>query len=202
MFTGLVEEIGAIRGVSRAALGSTLEVACPWRDLVIGESIAVDGVCLSVVTRVSGGFTCDASAETLAKTTLGSVAAGHEVHLERAMRAGDRLGGHIVSGHVDGVGRIVGIAPLGEAIRVELEVPRELAPFCAPKASITVDGVSLTINGARDQRFDVVLVPITRDKTRIEKKGVSARVNLEVDVLAKYVERLLATGTATGRVTR
>lgn len=201
MFTGLVEEIGSIREIARAALGSTMTVACPWRDLVIGESIAVNGVCLSVVTKVEGGFTCDASQETLDKTTLGAIARdggardggarGSKVHLERALRAGDRLGGHYVSGHVDGVGTIAARSPLGDALRVDLEVPPVLAPFLAPKASIAVDGVSLTVNGASGTRFDVVLVPITRTKTLIGDKPIGATVNLEVDVLAKYVARLL-----------
>lgn len=191
MFTGLVEEIGTVRDVERGALGARFRIDCPWRDLVLGESIAVNGVCLSVTSMPSGGFTCDASAETLAKTTLGGIASGTEVHLERAMRSGDRFGGHVVSGHVDGVGSIAGKTPLGDALKVEFEVPPVLARFLAPKGSITVDGVSLTVNGAQGTRFDVVLVPITRDKTRIDRKPVGAAVNLEADVLAKYVARLL-----------
>ncbi len=199
MFTGLVEAIGAVRDVRRAAMGSVLRIECPWRDLVIGESIAVNGVCLSVVTILADGFTCDASAETLTKTTLGEVAASGAVHLERASRVGDRMGGHIVSGHVDGVGRIASKTPLGEAVRVDFEVPAVLAPFLAPKASITVDGVSLTINGATGNRFDVVLVPITRDKTLLDRKPIGARINLEADVLAKYVARLLGRPGVDGR---
>lgn len=191
MFTGLVEEIGTLREVERGAAGARMRIDCPWRDLVLGESIAVNGVCLSVTSMPPGGFTCDASAETLAKTTLGRVTSGTEVHLERAMRSGDRFGGHVVSGHVDGVGTIAATTPLGDALKVEFEVPPVLARFLAPKGSITVDGVSLTINGARGTRFDVVLVPITRDKTRLDRKPVGAPVNLEVDVLAKYVARLL-----------
>ena len=125
------------------------------------------------------------------KTSLGSLARGSKVHLERALPAGARLGGHYVSGHVDGVGRIAGKSPLGDAVRIDFEVPPVLAPFLAPKASITVDGVSLTVNGASGNRFDVVLVPITRTKTLIDQKPIGATVNLEVDVLAKYVARLL-----------
>ena len=191
MFTGLVEEIGNVREIERSALGARLRIECPWRDLVLGESIAVNGVCLSVTTMPEGGFTCDASAETLAKTTLGSIARGAGVHLERAMRAGDRFGGHVVSGHVDGVGSVVAKTPLGDALKVEFEVPEVLARFLAPKGSITVDGVSLTANGAEGTRFDVVLVPITREKTLLDRKAIGAPVNLEVDVLAKYVARLL-----------
>lgn len=191
MFTGLIEAIGAVSEVERGALGARLRVECPWADLREGESIAVDGVCLSVAERVPGGFLCDASAETLGRTTLGAVRAGARVHLERALRAGDRLGGHLVSGHVDGVGTIASRAPIGEARRLEFEVPAALAPFLAPKASIAVDGVSLTVNGARGTRFDVVLVPITLAKTLLGSKPIGAPVNLEVDVLAKYVARLL-----------
>ncbi|AKF06934.1 riboflavin synthase [Sandaracinus amylolyticus] len=191
MFTGLVEEIGTVRDVQRGALGSTMRIECPWRDLVLGESIAVNGVCLSVTTMPEGGFTCDASAETLEKTTLGAITRGTKVHLERALRAGDRFGGHVVSGHVDGVGKVAAKTPLGDALKVEFEVPEVLARFLAPKGSITVDGVSLTVNGATGTRFDVVLVPITREKTLLDQKDVGAPINLEVDVLAKYVARLL-----------
>lgn len=191
MFTGLVEAVGVVREVSRSAAGATFRVEHPWRDLVLGESIAVNGVCLSVTSMPEGGFTCDASAETLARTTLGAIERGAEVHLERAMRAGDRMGGHVVSGHVDGVGRVAGKSALGDALRMELEVPPALARFLAPKGSVTVDGISLTINGAAGARFDVVLVPITRAQTRLDRKAVGAPVNLEVDVLAKYVARLL-----------
>ncbi|MDQ3031821.1 MAG: riboflavin synthase [Myxococcota bacterium] len=197
MFTGLVEAVGVVRDIQQVrsadgAAGATMRVECPWSDLVLGESIAVSGVCLSVTTMVAGGFTCDASAETLAKTTLGTlVRPGAEVHLERAMRAGDRMGGHVVSGHVDGIGRVAAKSPLGDALKMDFEVPAMLARFLAPKGSITVDGISLTINGAAGTRFDVVLVPITREHTRLDRKDVGAPVNLEVDVLAKYVARLL-----------
>jgi riboflavin synthase len=191
MFTGLVEAIGEVPEVTRSGVGAVLRVACPWTDLALGESIAVDGACLSVTRVVPGGFLCDASAETLGKTTLGAVRPGSRVHLERAMRVGDRMGGHVVTGHVDGTGRLAARSPLGDAVRVEFEVPAALAPFVAPKASIAVDGASLTINGASGTRFDVVLVPITRRKTLFDGKSVGDAVNVEVDVLAKYVARLL-----------
>lgn len=191
MFTGLVEAVGVVREVQRSAVGAVFRVEHPWRDLVLGESIAVNGVCLSVTSMPDGAFTCDASAETLTKTTLGAIMRGTEVHLERAMRAGDRMGGHVVSGHVDGVGRVAAKTPLGDALKVDFEVPEVLARFLAPKGSITVDGISLTINGATGTRFDVVLVPITREHTRLDRKAIGEAVNLEVDVLAKYVARLL-----------
>jgi riboflavin synthase len=191
MFTGLVEAVGTIREIQRGAAGARMRVAHPWRDLVLGESIAVNGACLSVTSMPEGSFTCDASAETLAKTTLGGLEVGAEVHLERAMRAGDRMGGHVVSGHVDGVGRVAAKTPLGDALEVRFEVPESLARFLAPKGSVTVDGISLTINRASGTAFDVVLVPITRTQTRLDRKAVGDAVNLEVDVLAKYVARLL-----------
>ena len=191
MFTGLVEEIGTVREIARSGVGASLRVECAYRDYVLGESIAVNGACLSV-TRVEGmSFWADCSAETLDKTTLGELTTGSKVHLERALAHGARVGGHIVTGHVDGVGRIASREPLGKAQKMELEVPPQLAPFLAPKGSVSVDGTSLTINGARGTRFDVVLVPVTQDKTLLLSKPVGSRVNLEVDVLAKYVARLL-----------
>jgi riboflavin synthase len=190
MFTGLVAELGSIRRVQRGALGARFDIACSFAGLALGESVATDGVCLTVAELVPGGFLCDASAETLSKTTLSAASAGKPVHLERALRLGDRLGGHLVSGHVDGVGKLLATEPLGEALKVVLEVPERLAPFLAPKGSITVDGVSLTVNGAQGTRFDVVLVQFTRGATHLDRGPLGKSVNLEVDVLAKYVARL------------
>jgi riboflavin synthase len=191
MFTGLVEQIGTISRIERNAKGVTLEVACAYDDYVLGESIAVNGACLTVTADRGGAFTADASLETLDKTTLGDLASGGRVHLERALRAGERLGGHLVTGHVDGVGTIVEKSPLGDAMKVVFEAPAPLAPFMAPKGSVTVHGVSLTVNGVHGRRFDVVLVPFTRTETVFDALGPGARVNLEADVLAKYVARLL-----------
>jgi riboflavin synthase len=191
VFTGLVAEVGTLRAVERSAAGATLEVACTFSALELGESIAVDGACLTVTRILEGGFRCDASAETLAKTTLTGAAPGQRVHLERALRLGDRLGGHLVTGHVDGVGALVAREPVGEAAKLTFEVPERLASFLAPKGSVTVDGVSLTINGASGPRFDVVLVPYTQQATHLGAAVPGKRVNLEVDVLAKYVARLL-----------
>jgi riboflavin synthase len=139
-------------------------------------------------------FEADVSAETLAKTTLGRLAVGSHVNLERAVPLGGRMGGHIVSGHVDGVGRVAEQAPLGQALEVVFQAPRELMRFIAPKGSICVSGVSLTVNRVDGDRFDVVLVPHTREKTSLDELGVGAEVNLEVDLLARYVARLMEAG--------
>ena len=202
MFTGLVETKGAL--VRRTQMGKdarlvvegSLDVA--HSPIELGESIAVDGVCLTVATIVEPGgpgrkvvFEADASAETLSKTTLGGLPQGAAVNLERAVPLGGRMGGHIVSGHVDGVGRIAEKTPVGAAIKVVFEAPRELMKFIAAKGSICVSGVSLTVNNVAGDRFDVVLVPHTQEKTSLEALGVGSPVNLEVDLLARYVARLL-----------
>lgn len=191
MFTGIIEEIGIVRSIRIAGSDATLEVQCAFRDYVLGESIAVNGCCLSVTRSGRDFFEADASTETLKKTTLGTLTAGSKVHLERALVATARLGGHIVSGHVDGVGTLVGKEPLGRAVRIEVEVPANLAPFLAPKGSVAVDGTSLTVNGAVGRRFDLALVPVSQGKTLFVDRPLGSPVNLEVDVLAKYVARLL-----------
>jgi riboflavin synthase len=191
MFTGLVEELGRLVDVQHKGVDAELRIACGYRDYVLGESIAVNGVCLSVTRWAEGWFTADASAETLAKTSLGAVERNGQVHLERALAYGSRVGGHLVTGHVDGVGKVVSVEPLGLAKKVTFEAPPALAPFLAPKGSVSIDGTSLTINGASGLRFDVVLVPITQGKTLLHEKRAGHPVNLEVDVLAKYVARLL-----------
>ncbi|HVJ92521.1 MAG TPA: riboflavin synthase [Labilithrix sp.] len=205
MFTGLVEAKGVlVRRTQRgrdARLVLRGELVTSGRDpIVLGESIAVVGVCLTVDTITEPGgpgptvFEVDASSETLEKTTLGSLAVGAAVNLERALPIGGRLGGHIVSGHVDGVGRVAEKIPTGNALKVVFEAPAELARFIAPKGSICVSGVSLTVNGVSGAAFDVMLIPHTRDKTSLDSLDVGARVNLEVDVLARYVARLLEVG--------
>lgn len=191
MFTGLVETLGTVRALDRRGVDATVRIECDLNGYEHGESIAVDGCCLSVTRSGEGWFAAEASSETLRMTSLGDRRVGDRVHLERAMRHDSRLGGHLVTGHVDGVGTIVETRPLGDALEVVFEVPAVLAPFLAPKGSICIDGVSLTVNHAAGTRFDVVLVPVTQDKTMLSRRSVGARVNLEVDVLAKYVARLL-----------
>lgn len=205
MFTGLVETKGTL--VRRTAHGRdarlVLEGELGGEPVVLGESIAVDGVCLTVdrIVAVEPGktvFEVDASAETLARTTLGDLSPGARVNLERAVPLGGRMGGHIVSGHVDGVGGVAQKDPLGAAVKVTFEAPRELMRFIAPKGSICVSGVSLTVNGVEGDRFDVVLIPHTRDRTSLDALPVGARVNLEVDLLARYVARHLDAGRDAG----
>lgn len=191
MFTGLVAEVGRVRAIQHGAGGARLGIQCSFAGLFLGESIAVNGCCLTVTSILGDGFTCDASRETLDKSTTGALQVSDGVHLERALQLGDRLGGHLVTGHVDGVGRLVARAPLGDAERVTFSVPRELAPFVAPKGSITIDGASLTVNHVDDLCFDVVLVPYTLKETLFGRMPPGGDVNLEVDVLAKYVARLL-----------
>ena len=211
MFTGLVESKGTL--VRRMQHGKDArlvirgELAGGRDPVVLGESIAIDGVCLTVdkllepgVPGVAGGpgsatvFEVDASSETLEKTTLGRLATGSAVNLERALPIGGRLGGHIVSGHVDGVGKVSEKIPSGAALKVVFEAPAELARYIAPKGSICVSGVSLTVNNVSGSNFDVMLIPHTRDKTSLDGLDVGERVNLEVDILARYVARLLEAG--------
>lgn len=202
MFTGLVEEIGRLARIERRGPSARLAIDMRAAPLVLGESIAVAGVCLTVDRILPSGFEADASAETLERTTLGSRAPGARVHLERATPLGGRMGGHIVAGHVDGLGRVTELRPVGEARRLELRLEPELAPYLAAKGSIALDGVSLTLNGVSDRPgevvVDLVLVPHTLGATLLGSLRPGDGVNVEVDVLARYVARQLALG-ASGR---
>ena len=161
-------------------------------DLTMGESIAIDGCCLTVVAVTGNAFALDVSHETLDRTSLGQLRAGHLVNLERALRVGAALGGHFVLGHVDGVGDIASIDRHGDAWDVAFNAPREVAEFLIPKGSVAIDGISLTVNRCTDADFSVTLIPHTRAVTTLGTvKGVGAKVNLEADVLGKYVKRLL-----------
>jgi riboflavin synthase len=185
MFTGIVEELGTIAAVS----GDRIRIAARLvlEDAKTGDSIAVDGCCLTVVDQGGGWWEADVSAETRKRTTLGDRTPGDPVNLERPVRAQDRLGGHIVQGHVDGVGEIVDPAP-----DLRVRMPRELLRYVVEKGSITVDGVSLTVVDVLDDGFTVALIPHTEAVTTLGTKGPGDGVNLEVDVTVKYVERLLA----------
>jgi riboflavin synthase len=196
MFTGLVEAIGTVRALSRSPRGARLEVDAPFApEIVRGESVAVDGACLTAVE--DGRALFDASPETLDRTTLGALRPGARVNLERALRVGDRLGGHWVLGHVDACARIVAVGGLGDARRVDVELPAALAPLVVEKGSIAVDGVSLTVNGVDAASFHVALIPETQGRTTLAAKPAGALVNLEGDVLGRFVLKALAAG---GRV--
>ncbi|MEN4904472.1 riboflavin synthase [Luteimonas sp. TWI1437] len=199
MFTGLIEGVGRLVSNESRGGDARLRIAVgtlPFADVALGESIAVNGVCLTVVAHDDAHFEADASTETLALTTLGALAAGRPVNLERAMRPTDRLGGHLVSGHVDGVGRVASVHDDARAQRWRFQAPAALLRYVAHKGSICVDGVSLTVNAVDAEGFEVALVPHTVAHTAFGATAVGEAVNLEVDLVARYVERLLASGVA------
>jgi riboflavin synthase len=193
MFTGIVEELGHVVELAPGADSARLTVAGPLvtSDAVHGASIAVNGVCLTVVEHDDEKFTVDVMAETLDRSSLGGLRAGDRVNLERAMAASSRFGGHIVQGHVDGTATILSRTPGERWEVVRFSLPQTLARYVVEKGSITVDGVSLTVSSVDDVTFSVSLIPTTLALTTLGHKGVGDTVNLEVDVLAKYVERLL-----------
>lgn len=191
MFTGLVEALGTLGARSPRGPGARLEVRCSLERLALGESISVNGCCLTVDAITAAGFEADASQETLAKTTLGGLPIGARLNLERALTLDKRLGGHLVSGHVDGVGALVSRSPLGEAQRLVFRAPRELMRYIAPKGSIAVDGTSLTVNEIEADTFSVAIIPRTQKETRMDDVGPGSPVNLEIDLVARYVQRLL-----------
>jgi riboflavin synthase len=208
MFTGIITDIGTIlthddRGDTRLVIGTSYDVG----SIDLGASIACSGACLTVVDKgvdadsngPGGWFAIDASAETLARTAPGMWDAGRRLNLERALRVGDELGGHIVTGHVDAVGRIVAVEPVGDSVKLTIEAPASLAPHIAPKGSITLDGVSLTVNEVVDQtdgtaHFTLNIIPHTQEMTTLDEAAAGRPVNLEIDVLARYLARMQARG--------
>ena len=201
MFTGIVEELGEVTSLADLGDSVRLTVRGPLvtRDARHGDSIAVNGVCLTVVDSGDGTFTADVMRETLDRSALGVLAPGSPVNLERPMRLDGRLGGHLVQGHVDGTATILGRTPSEHWEVVRISLPADLARYVVHKGSITVDGVSLTVAALGDEEFSVSLIPTTLELTTLGRKAVGEPVNLEVDVVAKYVERLhLASGQASG----
>jgi riboflavin synthase len=195
MFTGLVEEAGRVAAIRTAEGAARLEIVAPLvaAGARVGESICVNGVCLTV-TELSAGearLTFDAMPETLRRSSLGALKPGDGVNLERSLAVGDRLGGHIVQGHVDGVGRIAALQPEGNAIRITVAAPDGLMRYIVEKGSIAIDGISLTVAALGPQEFTVAIIPHTWEVTNLRDRRVGDPVNLEVDILAKYVERLL-----------
>ncbi len=191
MFTGIITDIGTVRAVSQA--GDTRFEITTGYDLGtvdMGASIACNGCCLTVIEKGPDWFAIQASAETLSKTTLADWGQGTRINLERALKIGDELGGHIVSGHVDGLGKIISITPEGDSKRFQFRVPDELARFIAPKGSVAIDGTSLTVNEVEGNVFGVNIIPHTQQVTTWGSMKVGQRVNIEIDMLARYVARL------------
>jgi riboflavin synthase len=192
VFTGLIADLGSVEAVERDDAGATLRIHTQLAgELGPGDSIAVNGVCLTAVEAGAGSFSAEAMPETLARSSLGGLGAGDAVNLELAMRVGDRLGGHIVQGHVDGTGTVAATAAEGISRVVEIDVDPELARYLVEKGSVAVDGVSLTVSALRDDGFAVSLIPETLERTTLGGKQEGAQVNIEVDMLAKHVERLI-----------
>jgi riboflavin synthase len=194
IFTGLIIEIGRLRRIDRRSDGAYLLIECRkvLEGTRIGDSISINGVDLTVIEIGSDFFSADASLETLKRSTLGELRPGSRVNLERALAVGERLGGHMVQGHVDGTGELISAAPEGNAHRMRFGFPFELGRYIAMKGSITVDGISLTVAGMGDHWFEVAIIPHTWRETILSELKKGDRVNLEVDVLAKYVERLMS----------
>jgi len=191
MFTGIITDIGRVRKVDQTDRDRRYEIETAWDTSTIdlGASISHAGCCLTVTEKGPGWFAVEVSGETLSKTTLGDWAAGDRVNLERASRLGDELGGHIVSGHVDGVGRILSVTPEGGSHRIEAEAPSPLHRCIAAKGSITLDGVSLTVNAVAERTFTLNIIPHTWDNTTLGRLKAGDPVNLEIDMLARYLAR-------------
>lgn len=193
MFTGIVQAVGSIRAMTPAQSGCRMRIDCPqldpsgWRS---GDSVAVAGCCLTALAIDAQGFSADLSAETLERTSLGGLAPEDPVNLEPALVVGDRLGGHLVSGHVDGLAELLSVAPAGDSRVMRFSVPASLARFIAEKGSVTLDGVSLTVNAVEGREFDVNLIPHTLAVTTLGRLEPGREVNLEVDLVARYLERL------------
>jgi riboflavin synthase len=200
MFTGIIEHVGTIAAVDQGGGKWTFSVRTAFGrgDVALGDSIAIDGVCLTAVDVGEGLFRADASLETLGLTTLKEKRAGQRVNVERALRADGRFGGHIVMGHVDGVGTIVDLKPAGDSSRLTVRVPEEISKYIVKKGSVTVDGISLTVNDQSDNRFSVNVIPFTASQTTLAEKAVRDRVNIETDIIGRYIESFLLKGHTKG----
>ncbi len=199
MFTGIITDIGTVTSAEqRGDLRLSITCGYAMEDVAIGASIACSGACLTVVAKGADSFTVDLSAETVARTAAGRWVEGARLNLERALKVGEELGGHIVTGHVDGIGRAVGVSPEGGSHRVSFAVPREIGAFIAPKGSICIDGVSLTVNDVRDEgddtHFAVNIIPHTWQVTTLGTLAPGAQVNVEIDMFARYLARMHAAG--------
>ncbi len=196
MFTGLVQGVGSVAGVERSPEGARITIVTPLvAELNAGDSVAINGVCLTAVTLDDGSFAADAMNETLGRSSLGDLAPGSAVNLELPLRATDRLGGHVVQGHVDGLGEVLEQSEDGFARRIRIGAGPEVLRYVVEKGSIALDGVSLTVTAVDERSFTVSLIPETLQRTTLGGVETGRRVNLEVDVLAKYVEKLLVNAT-------
>lgn len=194
MFTGIIAALGKVESVQAQGGDVRLQIATQKLDLgdvALGDSIAVNGVCLTVIEMNNGNVSFDVSRETLDRTSLNQIDVGSEVNLEKAMAVGDRLGGHIVSGHVDGLGKVIEKASAARSVRFRFELPQSLEKYVAEKGSICIDGTSLTVNAVGEQWFEVNIIPHTMQETIISHYQIGTPVNLEVDLIARYLERLL-----------
>lgn len=199
MFTGIIEEVGTIDKIANGSKSAVLFIKASkvLEDTKLGDSIAVNGVCLTVTSIKGDTFTADVMAETLRRSSLGSLSKGSKVNLERAMAANGRFGGHIVSGHIDGTGRIASMVREDNAVWVEINASAEILKFIVMKGSIAIDGISLTVAGLTEESFSVSVIPHTGEETTLLKKGAGDIVNLENDVVGKYVDRLLNYSSST-----
>lgn len=194
MFTGIIEAIGTIAAIESKGVDQSIRIRTgklKLSDVKVGDSIAVSGVCLSVVHRFDDGIGADVSAETLSRTTLGALEVGNLVNLELALTPASRIGGHLVTAHVDGIGTVIECTNDGRCVRLSVNAPHALARYISKKGSVCVDGVSLTVNGVRGATFDVYLIPHTLEQTTFDRLLIDQMVNIEVDIIARYLERLL-----------
>jgi len=193
MFTGLIEEIGKIKSIQRGGKSVRLTVSAHkiMDDVKLGDSIATNGICLTVVSYDLTGFSADVMPETMSRTSFESLGAGSRVNLERALRVGDRMGGHMVSGHVDGLGEVVGKKEDDNAIWISIAAPKNILKYVVEKGSIAIDGISLTVAYVDDKTFKVSIIPLTRDDTTLTSKKQGEKVNLECDMTAKYIEKFM-----------
>lgn len=194
MFTGIIQAVGAIQAIEPKGGDVRMRIntgELDLSDVAIGDSIATNGVCLTAIELPGDGYVADVSAETLARTTLGRLKVGTAVNLEKALTPSTRLGGHIVSGHVDAVGEVISLTPAGRSIKFVIRAPKELAKYIAHKGSVCIEGISLTVNEVRGAEFDLNIVPHTLQETTMQHLHAGSPVNLEVDIIARYLERLL-----------
>jgi riboflavin synthase len=200
MFTGIIESIGEIKRTAPGAGGSRLTIHCslPAHEIILGESIAVDGACLTVTGITAHGFMADVSPETLQRTTLAARKTGDKVNLERALRLSDRLGGHLVTGHIDGTGIIRSIDRRGDFFCIRIEAPAQILAYVVEKGCIAVDGISLTVNTCAHKEFSVMVIPHTLQQTTLQYRKIGDVVNLENDIIAKYVEKFLVQKRVSG----